>query len=141
MRRVADVDRGDKTHCTLTGVNLGLSSARLSSHRRRASGCSRRQGARPCRASAHRWVARFRAEGVAGLADHFLAPPLSAAHPGEVEQRVLQLRREQGRGQDWIGPELDVASRTVSAILVRPQESDRLECAAQTCCSAPDESC
>jgi transposase InsO family protein len=31
----------------------------------------------------------------------------------------LQLRREQRRGQDWIGPELGLAPRTVSAILRR----------------------
>jgi len=45
----------------------------------------------------------------------------------EVEERVLQLRREQRRGQDWIGPELGIPTRTVGAILKRqgvPRLSD-----------------
>lgn len=41
---------------------------------------------------------------------------------------VLRLRRSQRRGQDWIGPELGVAPRTVSAILRRHNVPTLAEC-------------
>jgi transposase InsO family protein len=72
------------------------------------------------RQCAHRWVARFRLEGEAGLVDRSSRPrrcPRPTAV--EVEQRVLRLRRSQRRGQDWIGPEVGLPARTVSAILRR----------------------
>ncbi len=72
------------------------------------------------RQCAHRWVARFRAEGDPGLLDRSSRPHRCPRRTApEVEQRVLQLRREDRRGQDWIGPELGVPARTVSAILRR----------------------
>lgn len=74
------------------------------------------------RQCAHRWVARFRAEGEAGLLDRSSRPqhcPRRAS--ADVEQRVLELRRKERRGQDWIGPELGIAARTVGAILRRHQ--------------------
>jgi transposase len=72
------------------------------------------------RQCAHRWVARFRAEGDIGLLDRSSRPRCCPRRtPAELEQRVLQLRREQRRGQDWIGPELGIPARTVSAILRR----------------------
>jgi transposase InsO family protein len=72
------------------------------------------------RQCAHRWVSRFRAEGEAGLVDRSSRPRRCPRRtPLQVELRVVQLRREQRRGQDWIGPELGVAARTVSAILRR----------------------
>ena len=72
------------------------------------------------RQCAHRWVARFLAEGEAGLLDRSSRPRRCPRRtPVEVEQRVLQLRREERRGQDWIGPELGISARTVSAILRR----------------------
>jgi transposase InsO family protein len=72
------------------------------------------------RQCAHRWVSRFRAEGEAGLVDRSSRPRRCPRRtPPQVELRVVQLRREQRRGQDWIGPELGVAARTVSAILRR----------------------
>lgn len=72
------------------------------------------------RQCAHRWVARFRAEGPIGLLERSSRPRhcprrTSAA----VEHEVLKLRHEKRRGQDWIGPELGVAPRTVSTILRR----------------------
>jgi len=81
------------------------------------------------RQCAHRWVARFRAEGEAGLIDRSSRPHRCPRRtsPG-VEQRVLQLRREQRRGQDWIGSELGVPARTVSAILRRHQMPRLREC-------------
>lgn len=57
---------------------------------------------------------------------HALAPE-DAGAPG-VEQRVLELRRTQRRGQDWIGPELGIPARTVSAILRRHQVPYLREC-------------
>jgi transposase InsO family protein len=81
------------------------------------------------RQCAHRWVARFRAEGEAGLRDRPSRPhrcPRRASP--DVEQRVLQLRRDERRGQDWIGPELGIPPRTVSAILRRHQVPYLREC-------------
>src|SRR6478735_12766683 len=81
------------------------------------------------RQCAHRWVARFRAEGEAGLLDRSSRPHRCPRRtPPEVEQRVLQLRHDQRRGQDWIGPELGVPARTVSAILRRHQVPYLREC-------------
>lgn len=72
------------------------------------------------RQCAHRWVARFRAEGAAGLLDRSSRPRRCPRRTATaVEQAVLQLRRDKRRGQDWIGAELGIAARTVSAILRR----------------------
>ena len=74
------------------------------------------------RQCAHRWVARFRAEGEVGLADRSSRPhrcPRRVAP--EVEQAVLLMRRLERRGQDWLGPELGIPARTVGAILRRHQ--------------------
>lgn len=72
------------------------------------------------RQCAHRWVARFRAEGPAGLLDRSSRPRRCPRQTtAAVEQAVLQLRRDKRRGQDWIGPELGIPARTVSAILRR----------------------
>ena len=74
------------------------------------------------RQCAHRWIDRYRAQGEAGLADRS-SRPRSCPHrtPAAVEDAVITMRREQRRGQDWIGPELGVPARTVSAILRRHQ--------------------
>jgi transposase InsO family protein len=81
------------------------------------------------RQCAHRWVARFRAEGEAGLLDRSSRPHRCPRRtPVEVEQQVLHLRRIYRRGQDWIGPELGVAPRTVAAILRRHQVPYLREC-------------
>jgi transposase InsO family protein len=74
------------------------------------------------RQCAHRWINRHRREGPAGLADRSSRPHRSPRRtPVEVEARVVQLRRDQRRGQDWLGPELGVPARTVSRILRRHQ--------------------
>ena len=81
------------------------------------------------RQCAHRWVARFRAEGDVGLLDRSSRPRHCPRRtPAEVEQRVLQLRRLERRGQDWLGPELGLAARTVSAILRRHGVPHLAEC-------------
>jgi transposase InsO family protein len=81
------------------------------------------------RQCAHRWVARFRAEGEAGLVDRSSRPRRCPRRtPVEVEQAVLAMRRDERRGQNWIGPELGIAARTVSAILRRHQVPYLAEC-------------
>ena len=81
------------------------------------------------RQCAHRWVARFEAEGDAGLDDRSSRPHTFPTRTSdEVEQRVLQARREHRRGQDWLGPELGVPARTVSRILRRHEVPRLHEC-------------
>jgi transposase len=81
------------------------------------------------RQCAHRWVARFAAEGEAGLHDRSSRPRRCPARTApEVEQAVLRTRREERRGQDWLGPELGVPARTVSRILRRHQVPYLREC-------------
>jgi transposase InsO family protein len=74
------------------------------------------------RQCAHRWIARWDADGDDGLHDRSSRPHSSPRRtPQEVEDRIVQLRAEQRRGQDWIGPELGVAPRTVCRVLRRRQ--------------------
>lgn len=81
------------------------------------------------RQCAHRWVARFRVEGEAGLLDRSSRPHRCPSRtPEQVEAQVLALRVAQRRGQDWIGPELGVPARTVSSILRRHQVPYLREC-------------
>ncbi len=77
-----------------------------------AMGCSRNCVAK--------WVARFAAEGEAGLHDRSSRPHRSPTKTApRIERRVLELRQQQRRGPAWIGPELGVPARTVSRILRR----------------------
>jgi transposase InsO family protein len=72
------------------------------------------------RQCAHRWVARFDAEGETGLHDRSSRPHRSPKRTSpEIEAMVLAARREHRRGQDWLGPELGVPARTVSRVLRR----------------------
>lgn len=72
------------------------------------------------RQCAHRWVARFDAEGEAGLHDRSSRPRRMPTRTSpEAEAMVLAARVEHRRGQDWLGPELGVPARTVSRILHR----------------------
>ncbi|MCW2817737.1 MAG: putative insertion element transposase, partial [Marmoricola sp.] len=81
------------------------------------------------RQCASNWVRRFRNEGEDGLADRSSRPHASPNRtPAEVEQQVLALRAQERRGQDWLGPELGVPARTVSAILRRHQVPYLAEC-------------
>lgn len=75
------------------------------------------------------WIDRFAAEGEAGLRDRSSRPHTTPRRAGaEVERRVVELRRTARRGQDWIGPELGVAPRTVARILRRHQVPYLREC-------------
>jgi transposase InsO family protein len=75
------------------------------------------------------WIDRYAAEGEAGLQDRSSRPhSMPTRTPAEVEQRVLQGRREHRRGQDWLGAELGVPARTVSRILRRHRVPHLREC-------------
>jgi len=66
------------------------------------------------------WIARFEIEGEAGLRDRSSRPHRSPTRtPEEVEQRVIELRRRERRGPEWIGAELGIPARTVSRVLAR----------------------
>lgn len=72
------------------------------------------------RQCAHRWLARWDAEGDAGLRDRSSRPHrIPNRTSAEVEQRVLAARRTHRWGPDVLGPELGVAPRTVTRILRR----------------------
>jgi transposase InsO family protein len=72
------------------------------------------------RQCAHRWVARFDAEGEVGLCDRSSRPHRTPTRTSpEIEALVVAARVEHRRGQDWLGPELGVPARTVSRILRR----------------------
>jgi transposase InsO family protein len=75
------------------------------------------------------WIDRFAAEGEAGLRTRSSRPHTTPTRTSEqVEQRVLELRWRERRGQDWIGPELGVPPRTVSRILRRHEVPSLAEC-------------
>ncbi|NLA37035.1 MAG: IS481 family transposase [Actinobacteria bacterium] len=81
------------------------------------------------RQCAHRWVRRFREEGAAGLVDRSSRPHRCPRRTATtVEAAVVELRRTSRRGQDWIGAELTVPARTVSAILRRHHVPYLREC-------------
>ena len=81
------------------------------------------------RQCAHRWIRRFDAEGVDGLADRSSRPRRCPTRtPAATEQRVLTLRRSERRGPDWLGAELGVPPRTVSRILRRHHVPRLVEC-------------
>ena len=68
------------------------------------------------------WLSRFDAEGETGLRDRSSRPHCSPRRTSaSVEAAVVDLRRRERRGPDWIGPELGVPARTVSRILRRHQ--------------------
>jgi transposase InsO family protein len=83
------------------------------------------------RATAYKWVRRFRAEGPAGLADRSSRPHRSprATPPAEVA-RIVAARDERRWGPDRLGPLLGHPPSTVAAVLrrvgaVRLAELDR----------------
>lgn len=72
------------------------------------------------RQCAHRWINRFHQEGWGGLHDRSSRPRHCPRQtPVELEACIVETRRTQRRGQDWIGPELDVPARTVCRVLRR----------------------
>jgi transposase InsO family protein len=72
------------------------------------------------------WIARYEAEGEAGLEDRSSRPHTSPTRtPAEVEDRIIELRTRERRGPDWLAAELGVPARTVSRVLAR-REAPRL---------------
>ena len=72
------------------------------------------------RATGYKWLARWRAEGPAGLVDRTSrAHRLPRKTPPELEQRVLALRAERKLGPARIGPLVGLAPSTVHAVLTR----------------------
>jgi transposase InsO family protein len=66
------------------------------------------------------WIDRYAAEGEAGLHDRSSRPHSSPRRTSaQVEARVVELRRRERRGPDWISVEAGVPARTVSRILRR----------------------
>lgn len=84
------------------------------------------------RQTAHKWVARYRAEGWPGLEDRSSRPHAQPRlTPPEVTEAVLRLRVERRWGPHRIGPALGLAPSTVYAVLARAgysrlRDADRL---------------
>ncbi len=72
------------------------------------------------RQAASRWLARFDAEGVAGLVDRSSRPHRSPRRtPPAVEEGVLAAREQLRAGRDRVASVTGVPARTVSRILAR----------------------
>ncbi len=72
------------------------------------------------RQCAHRWVARFDAEGAVGLLDRSSRPRSCPARTAAaVEELVVAARVEHRRGPAWLAKRTGVAERTVTRILRR----------------------
>ena len=68
----------------------------------------------------YKWVARYRAEGEAGLVDRSSRPRTSPSRtPARVERRVLAVRARLRVGRDEVAARTGVPGRTVSRILAR----------------------
>lgn len=81
------------------------------------------------RQCAHRWLARFDAEGEAGLVDRSSRPRSSPTRtPAVVEAAVVAARRELCVGQDRLADETGVPPRTISRILRRHHVPYLAEC-------------
>ena len=81
------------------------------------------------RQCAHRWVARFDAEGLGGLEDRSSRPHRSPRRtdPATVA-RVVEARRERREGPAPLSYDLGVPARTISRILVREGVPRLCEC-------------
>jgi transposase InsO family protein len=81
------------------------------------------------RQCAHRWLARFDAEGDVGLEDRSSRPHRSPNRSStEVEQRVIEARRRLRVGPDRLADDLGVPARTISRILRRHHMPYLREC-------------
>ena len=81
------------------------------------------------RQCAHRWVARWDAEGDAGLEDRSSRPHTSPNRtPDAVEERVVAARCELRVGPDRLADELGIPARTISRILRRHHLPYLAEC-------------
>jgi transposase InsO family protein len=72
------------------------------------------------RATGHKWLARWRAEGDPGLADRSSrAHRLPHKTPAELEQRVCRLRQDRKLGPRRLAPLVGLPASTVHAVLAR----------------------
>ncbi|MFJ3881581.1 IS481 family transposase [Streptomyces sp. NPDC090077] len=72
------------------------------------------------RATAHKWIRRWRTEGMPGLHNRSSRPVTTPRRtPPEVEARVCDLRRARKLGPARIGPVLGLPASTVHRILTR----------------------
>ena len=72
------------------------------------------------RATGYKWVRRFRAEGIAGLADRTSRPHRSPRRTSVTEvDRILRSRVELSWGPDRLGPLLGHPASTVAAVIRR----------------------
>jgi len=72
------------------------------------------------RATAYKWLARYRSEGAGGLWDRPSRPRRCPRRtPASIEARILDVRRRHRRGANWIGAELGLAASTVGRVLAR----------------------
>ena len=75
-----------------------------------------------CRATVHKWVRRYREEGDAGLVDRSSRPHRCPTRvPAEVEQEILDLRRQARRGPVFLAGQLGLVASTVGRVLRRHQ--------------------
>jgi transposase InsO family protein len=67
-----------------------------------------------------RWLDRYATEGEAGLHDRSSRPHCSPTRtPTPVEDQIVEVRRRERRGPQWISVELGVPARTVSRVIAR----------------------
>ncbi len=72
------------------------------------------------RATAYKWLRRWRTEGIGGLRDRSSRPhSMPTKTDPELEARVCELRRESRRGPHLIAGRLRMAPSTVHAVLAR----------------------
>jgi transposase-like protein len=85
------------------------------------------------RATAYKWLRRFRHEGPGGLEDRSSRPHRCPHRtPLTLEARIIEARRAHRRGADWIGAELGMAASTVGRVLRRHQVPRLSACDALT---------
>ena len=74
------------------------------------------------RGTVSKWLARYDAEGPAGLEDRSSRPHRSPMRtPQEIEAQILELRRQSHRGAVFLAGELGLVASTVGRILARHQ--------------------
>jgi transposase InsO family protein len=74
------------------------------------------------RATVHKWLARYRDEGWAGLVDRSSRPRTSPRRTSpQVEAEILALRDSARRGSVFLAAELGLAASTVGRVLARHQ--------------------
>lgn len=72
------------------------------------------------RQCAHRWVARFRQQGLAGLRDRSSRPrSMPTATSSEATIRLLQLRQDERLGRDELARRVGVSPSTASRVIAR----------------------